>query len=60
MSKFQVAIRATQPLLDRLDEDVIRLRRSRASIMLEIVEKHYKLTPPNNTSKKPTKKAGAR
>jgi hypothetical protein len=41
----QITTRADGVLLERIDADVRRLRRSRASLMLEILEKHYGLDP---------------
>jgi hypothetical protein len=61
MTKTQVPLRAPDYVLKKIDEDAVRLRRSRSSILLEIVEKHYDLIPPSLT--KPTnnrKKAGVR
>jgi predicted DNA-binding protein len=47
-------IRFPNDLAERIREDAYHLRRSKASIVIEIVEKHY--VPNNGKAKKPARK----
>jgi predicted DNA-binding protein len=52
-----ISIRFPVAIADRIEAEAHGLRRSKASIITEVMEKHFKLPPANP---KPTKKAGSR
>jgi predicted DNA-binding protein len=53
-------VRFPNEIYDRIDGDAKALRRSKASIILEIVEKHYENGKPTVTTTTVKKKAGSR
>jgi predicted DNA-binding protein len=61
MANIHVSFRTPEELVEKVDGDASRLRRSRGSILTEIIEKYYEnghvQQQPETTKKK---KAGAR
>ncbi len=60
MNTITVSLRAPADLVQKVDEEAKRLRRSRNSIVNELLEKHYAnghQEPQPATKKTPTKKA---
>lgn len=53
-------VRFPNEILAKVVDDAEALRRSKASIIIEIVEKHYQNGKPTVTSTTTKKKAGAR